>query len=243
MSIDQAAVDEVFPSNPLREVTFEIRFPFNLHVNRAIYDIQSALEKDYPLVSRKRLEADEDDSKNLYVFTNQEESQQVKVSEDALIISFEYYKSFEYFLDEILKCTELVFHSSSIKALTRIGLRYVNLFTLLDEANDAAWLRKFVKPLINPERLQTAQPKRFVAEALFEKPTCFLSSRTVYYQRDETDEDQESFYVLDIDAYKEQYVESEKLEAVLNDLHHEIQLEFLASITDKYKRKMRGNSK
>lgn len=69
-----------------------------------------------------------------------------------------------------------------------------------------------------------------------------MSSRTVYYQGNETDEDQ-SFYILDIDAYNKQDVEPEKLEEVLNDLHYEIQLEFLANITDDYKQKMRRNGK
>jgi uncharacterized protein (TIGR04255 family) len=243
LSINQAAIDEVFPSNPLRDVTFEVRFPFSLRVNGAIYDIQSELESDYPVVSRKMLETDEDDSKNLYIFTNREASQQVIVSEDYLTISFNYYKSFEYFLQEILKCTKLVFHSSSIKALTRIGLRYVNYFSHPEAVDDAAWLKKIVKPLISSERIQMAQTKRFVAEALFKKPNCFLSSRTVYYQGDETDEDKESFYVLDIDAYTEQCVASEELEAILHKLHHEIQLEFLANITDEYKKEMRRKSK
>lgn len=242
MNIDQAAIDEVFPSNPLREVTFEVHYPFNLRVNRAIYDIQAALEEDYPVVSHKIVATDEEDYRNLYVFTDPEESQQVSINEDILSISFDYYTSFELFLHEVLRCTEIVFNSSSIEVLTRVGLRYVNWFKPLDEGNHEAWLKKFVKPLIDPERIKIMQPRRFVAEALFEKQLCFLSSRTVYYQGNETDEDQ-SFYILDIDAYNKQDVEPEKLEEVLNDLHYEIQLEFLANITDDYKQKMRRNGK
>ena len=39
----QNPLDEVFPTNPLREVAFEIRFPVNLKILRDVFRIQEYL--------------------------------------------------------------------------------------------------------------------------------------------------------------------------------------------------------
>lgn len=41
--IDQSALDEVFPNNPITEVAFEIRFPTNLRIIPRIYEVQEWL--------------------------------------------------------------------------------------------------------------------------------------------------------------------------------------------------------
>jgi len=47
-------------------------------------------------------------------------------------------------------------------------------------------------------------------------------------------------YVLDFDAFVTEKDQPSEIDAVLDELHHQIQVEFLEHVTDEYKEIMRG---
>lgn len=234
--IDQKALDEVFPNNPIQEVAFEIRFPHNLRVNRDICELQESLAQDYTDLS-----FGEESSPTETVFTyhliSKRLGRTIKVSENRFAIILNKYTSFELFTQEVLKHTQQVCEIFRIKQITRAGLRYVNNIHIPNIGGSFP-LEKFVKPYIDFERLSSAQAKQFAVEMLLNKEDCLFLVRSAFLTQ--TPIANAGFYILDLDAFFEGKVEYSNLFQVLSNLHLQIQVEFLNHITEDYKQQMRG---
>lgn len=234
MEISQQEIDEVFDHNPLEEVSFEVRFPINLRIISNIYEVQVLLGDSYPLISREAIELESGLSETIYVFENTTQDQQMRIGEKFFTVIFYHYESFEKFLNEINKVSNIFFKAFSITTLSRVGLRYVNVI----KSNNKTELsfRQYVKPTINFPITNRKKIKGFISEVLFQTDKYFLNNRTVFFP----DNEQEEYsYILDIDAFTEETVVPEKLSEILNNLHKEIQLDFLNHITEDYKNLMR----
>ncbi len=103
--IDQNALDEVFPNNPLKEVAFEIRFPANLRVTRDVCEVQEEIGLEYSDLAREEIQTPGMAIKINHIFSNSKKGRMVKVGEDRFAIIFAHYETFEIFKAEVVKRT------------------------------------------------------------------------------------------------------------------------------------------
>jgi len=243
LKVDQAAIDEVFPNNPLREVAFEIRFPTNLRIMPNIWQVQEAWESEYPQVQREEIQFSTLTSTN-YTFTGSELGRVAKVGEDRLAIIFTQYENFESFSLEAIKKTQIFCEMFKIKLLTRVGLRYINNISITNATQDGGLseLSKYTRSHIDIARIQSgsSQLNQFGSEIILEKDGYLLTIRSAFLRNPNLL--QEKIYVIDFDASTEKESSPEKIPEILRDLHHHIQLEFLGHITEDYKEEMRGHN-
>jgi len=242
LTIDQAAIDEVFPYNPLREVAFEIRFPMNLRVMPGVWKVQEELESEYPQLQREETQLLNTVASTSYVFTNPEQGRAARVGEDRFAIIFTQYENFEAFSSEIIKRAQRFCEMFSVERFTRVGLRYVNNIPISSEASDGGvvQLSRYVQPYIDLTRTQShvTQLNQFGLEVILQRDSCLLGVRSALLKNPQSS--LEKVYVIDFDASVEEESKPEKLPELLQELHHHIQLEFLSHITEEYKQLMRG---
>src|SRR5207247_4101773 len=102
--ITQKALDEVFPSNPLKQVAFEIRFPRNLRVISDLSHIQERLGHQFIVSGPETLISPGEQSAIVtYNFSNPKDNLLIKVGEDRYAIIFTKYQKFEIFKAKTLK--------------------------------------------------------------------------------------------------------------------------------------------
>lgn len=240
MVIDQAALDEVFQNNPLKQVAFEIRFPFNLRVQRDFCEVQNQIKKEYPKFFVEDLEAIEGSLARLHSFRSADDTRSIRVSEDRFTVLFTRYKDFEVFKSEALVRTEAFCRHFSITHCLRVGLRYVNHIEVPREGGFYQ-ITKAVNPYFDVKRATASGPMKFSLEIVMKKPPCLLALRTAF--RSKLPEQPTAIYLLDLDAFLQEETPVEDLGKLLPELHHQVQLEFLSHITEEYKLVMRGDAK
>lgn len=234
--IDQAALDEVFPVNPLREVAFEIRFPTNFRVLPDIYVAQRQFKSEYPLATREEGFLPTGAAVTNYQFSTPGKDRVIKIWEDRFAIIFPKYDTFESFKKEVLERTNLFCEEFQIDQLSRVGLRYVN--NIAGKADDPInSLSESVIPYIQLDQFDTGQIKQFGTQIVLQRKDCTLAVRTAYIQQEPQ---QDWVYLLDFDAYLEQTLALSGLNESIELFHYNIQIEFLNRITDRYKQEMRG---
>src|SRR5438105_3058720 len=97
-------MDEVFPSSPIREVAFEMRFSPRLRVNAELWKLQEQLVDEYPSVTteaRSSLATGAVVPSNS--FGNPNTGRIITVTQHNLIIGFTKYARFEDFKAEVLR--------------------------------------------------------------------------------------------------------------------------------------------
>lgn len=237
--IDQAALDEVFPNNPLKQVAFEVRYPFSLRVQRDICGVQELVVRDYPVFQVDEVEFIKDSPARLHTFESQDRTQMLRVSEDRFIVVFTKYENFETFKSEALKRTEEFTTQFGITRYQRVGLRYVNNIEVPKEQN-AYQVSKVVNPYFDIKRATRDGPMRFQLELTMKKHPCLVTLRTAFGGK--PPDQPNAVYLLDLDAYVLSDTAISDLGKLIDGLHDQIQVEFLNHITDDYKKVMRGQS-
>ena len=237
--IDQAALDEVFDHNPIKEVAFEVRYPFNLQVQRDLCEVQKRVRDEYPKFQIEEVESIEGSPAKIHTFWSSDGTRSVRVSEDRFIIVFTKYETFEIFQTEALARTEAFCDIFSITQFQRVGLRFVNNVEVPRE-NNAYQITKIMNPFIDIKRVTESGPMRFSLEVTMRKPSCLLTIRTAFAGK--PPEQPGAIYLLDLDAYVHNEIPIGDLGKLSQELHHQIQLEFLGHITEFYKGIMRGQS-
>jgi uncharacterized protein (TIGR04255 family) len=232
--LEQAALEEVFPSNPLREVVFEIRFDLNLRIFPQIFYIQEDTAAEYPTVSREQgLVPDMPGLATSYVFQNPEAGRTIRIWENKITVATTKYDTFENFSKEALSRTQSFCSLFKIKRLTRVGLRYVNNVAMPLETVPHL-LNEYIAPYFKPVTVPQADLLQYKTEAISFREKCMLGVRTGLGSVS----DDGAVYVLDLDAFVNEG-NPKDLRATMIDLHHQVQYEFLSRITDAYKEVMR----
>ena len=234
--IDQAALDEVFPNNPLRQVSYEVRFRMNLRVLRDVYEVQQHLGSSFTEFGREEIQAPAVATTTNYVFSDLERGRVVKVGEDRLAVTYNKYEDYEQFSADALGVTGWFCGEFGIDRLTRLGLRYVNNLPVPAETGGGA-LFEYVRPHLDPERLEGAELRQFAMEVLTERDGVLLNSRSAFIIQQPS---AGGNYVLDMDAFVAGEIAPGGLRELLDRLHLRVQTEFLGHVTEVYKRQMRS---
>jgi uncharacterized protein (TIGR04255 family) len=224
---------EVFPSCPIREVDFEVRFTPRFRIQSEMWRFQESIVGDYPEVSVEQALSPNGAKLDVTVFRNEVAARLVKVSIQNLALAFSSYTKFEDFKDEVVSKAQTFASLYSIDSFTRVGLRYVNEITLPTQEPES--LTRYVKPLLAFERfpLNTIQQFAMQISAVFDKHMATIRSALIAGPI--------RTYVLDIDAHTGVITHLDKVGSLLDDFHDSAQRIFLDSITDEYKAVMRGS--
>ena len=237
-TLPQDAIDEVFPRPPLREVAFEIRFAPRLRVNAELWKIQEEILAEYPIVGSETLLPQNGGAVTINVFQNPRSARALKVSQENFLVAFTKYTRFEDFKDEVIVRTKQFCEKFNVSNLLRVGLRYVNNIVVPVSENASSLLR-YVRPLIDLERIQIDGIDQFVTEVRMREKGHLVTLRgTLLAPLD----DGRRVYVLDIDCHSRAPHSAEELPRLLDDYHQNAQLFFLDHITEEYKNVMRGKS-
>lgn len=237
--IDQAALAEVFPNNPLKEVAFEVRYPFNLRIQRDVCDVQAMVRAEYPNFQVDEIQPVDGSPARLHTFQNTNGTRMVRVGEDRFIVAFTEYKDFDIFQTEALGRTKEFCNLFGITQFSRVGLRYINNVDVGKEGS-VYQVTRVVNPYFDVKRATESGPMRFQLEVTMKKPSCFLTLRTAFAGKPV--DQPNAVYLLDLDAFVLSETAFEDLEKVLNELHFQSQVEFLTHVTEAYKEVMRGRS-
>ena len=232
--IDQAALDEVFPNNPITEVAFEIRFPTNLRIIPRIYEVQEWLGLDYSKINREEITGPGTPTVITYQFSNPKLEKSVKIWEERFAVIYSKYDSFESFKAECLERSVAFFYMFRIERLMRVGLRYVNNISIPSE-DGIYQIARCVRPYTDLSRLKNVSLNQFGLQISTRKDERNLLIRNLFAPQDPS----QAVYILDTDAFFENAVKVNELGSILDDLHHDTQVEFLSHVTEDYKQKMR----
>jgi uncharacterized protein (TIGR04255 family) len=229
-------LDEVFPHPALREVAFEIRFTPRFRVNAELWKLQDQLAEQYPNVGTESVLQPNGTILNVNVFQNPTSARVIKVSQENLVIAFTRYTRFEDFKDEVSAQANRFCSTFGIKALTRVGLRYVNNIFLASGEPIPALLR-LVRPLADFERVDIHHVEQFLNEVRLRHKDHLVTLRGVLLS---PLEDGRRLYVLDIDCHSPTPQIAATITELLDKYHDTAQRFFLDHITEEYKNVMRG---
>lgn len=232
---DDAALEEVFPNNPLKQVAFEVRFQRNLRVLRDIGEMQDELGPDFSFSGREEIRFPNEPPALSYGFVHRNGILTVKAGEDRLAVLVTRYEKFEDFVAEVINWTQrfcALFHVSKFK---RIGLRYVNNIGI-PKSGSSFLIDRYVNPYIDLERTGQERIREFSVELLTETQDCKFNTRSAFVTPPLSTE---AMYILDLDAFSEAPSGIGQLKGTLDVLHYQAQIEFLAHVTESYKNIMR----
>ena len=241
-TVDQIALDEVFLRHPIQSVACEVRFAPKLGLLTKIDEIQEYLASSYAEVGREELTSQNAPTVITYVFSNTAIGRAVKVTEDKFAVVTTNYVSYEEFIGEVTRLIVWIVKSFKINDFTRVGLRYVNSIRVPSVGGKFS-LTDYVRPYVNLKAFGAVMPGGFGCEVATRNKDCTLVVRSLFHQQSL----EEAVYLLDYDAFMgdknnggESTVSVRSIGAVLDVLHHSIQLEFLNHITEHFKEMMRS---
>ncbi len=230
---------EKFPNPPLREVAFEIRFTPDLVIPQEIYRYQGKIKHQLPKLGKttafsigpQGLEIPAPEAN--WMFEDDEDNIRVTVRPHILGITSKKHKSFDDFLPQIRDLTTLFTEEFGIRALKRVGLRYINDIRLRDDP--IADLKSWFVASFNPKQVKPDDIVQFSQDARQRRGEKFLTLRTQLYP----DSQGAYHFILDIDSYFEGKLKVERLFKVVEELHEMTIREFHDNITDEFVDRLR----
>jgi len=230
-------LDEVFSHPPIREVAFEIRFAPRLRVNAELWRLQDELVEEYPNVGTEQILFQPGGPMlNVSVFQNPAAGRVIKVSQENFVVAFTRYTRFEDFKEEVIAKAEQFCKTYDVTNVTRVGLRYVNNI-VLPAADETAVLLRFVRPLIDLERVDIDSVEQFLTEVRMRYKNHLATIRGVLLAQLE---DGRRIYVLDIDCHNHVPEVAGHIPHLLDAYHDTSQRFFLDHVSDEFKNVMRG---
>jgi uncharacterized protein (TIGR04255 family) len=233
--IDPEDLREVFPTNPLREVAFEIRFPVNLKVARDVFLIQENLGAEYPQLKREVIQLSDTSASISYVFYNPVRGRIVKSGEDRFAVIFTRYKDFDEFRGEVKERVQNFCTLFNITSLSRMGLRYINNIHVHGNGQPPDF-SKYIQPYADFSRTGSTKVEQFGIDVLLQKADCFLNAHSAFAAQPPSPS---GVCILDFDAFVQGQTTLDKMDEFLEKSHYHIQVEFLSHITEQYKQLMR----
>lgn len=237
--LNPSLMEEIFPTNPLQEVIFEVKFPLNLRIMRDICEFQEKIEDEYVSFGIEELLSSDKPTEIRYVFQNNTEDKTLLVERDSFTFITNRYHNFESFLSELCGYLETFFALFKVNKILNTRLNYVNNISIeLDQK--IIGIRKYVNPYIDVKFLDKSNEiKRFATQVVKEREDFLLIVSSALIPGESNDS--QGTYILDINAIFAQKTLPSNLLDYLHRLHHYIQEEFLTSITEEYKKIMRTN--
>ena len=139
---DKSVVDDFFPTServiykksPLAQVICQLRFPTILKIEKEIpVDFQECIRDIFPIFEKNNLNIPPDllqmlggFASNTYVFSTEDRSSDIHLSQDSISLTVKSYTRWEKFRSLFERPLEKLVEIYNPNFFTRIGLRYVN---------------------------------------------------------------------------------------------------------------------
>lgn len=235
-SFSKAALAEVFPRPPLREVAFEIRFAPRLRVNAELWKIQDEVVNEYPNVGTESVLQPASGMLTVNVFQNPIAARVLKISQENFVVAFTKYSRFEDFKEEVITRTNQFCSKFDVSSLLRVGLRYVNNI-VIPATEKSSDLLRYVRPLIDFERVSIESVDQFVTEVRLAQKNHLVTVRGALLAPLEGGR---RVYVLDTDCHSQEPHTAAEIPDLLDLFHESAQMFFLDHVTEECKNIMRG---
>jgi uncharacterized protein (TIGR04255 family) len=228
---------ELFKKPAVKEVACEIRFTPRLRIIPEVWRVQDRLAESYPQVGEEQAPQADGRILHSYVFGDPTGQRVVKLSQENFVLIVNKYVSFEQFKKETLvRITEFC-KEFDITTFQRVGLRYVNHIEL--PAKDGiSLLQRYVNAPVDFDRFRPETIEQFLTEFRLRTGEYKLTVRGVLLQLPNNTE--QLLYILDLDCFVTTPQGISSLERLIDDFHHEIQIQFLEHVTADFKEVMRG---
>lgn len=231
-------LQEIFPHPSVREVAFELRFAPRLRIAPEVWRIQDRLASSYPLVSQEMQGQADGRVLQTYVFANPETRRSIKVSQENFVVVFNEYGNFEEFKEEALTRVDSFAREFNVEMFQRVGLRYVNHIEL-DAEQGVRDLQRYVNLPVDFDRFDPASIEQLLTDFRLVIGDHKITIRGAFLH---VPSRAGGLFILDLDCFTLLPANSESLPHLLDDFHHEIQIQFLEHIREDYKQVMRGNA-
>lgn len=219
----------VYNWTPLREVSFEIRFPAKLRIEKEIHEFQEEVEDTFPVV---REGTHEESGRKTWEFIDDEGTLKLRVLNDTLVLMDESHESYEELKSYVQTFVTIFTERFDIQDLRRMGLRYLNNYHFQTE-NHSEEYAEFFTPVFNPDFYDGEDIMNFMFQGRFERDAHFLTVRNGVVGLPPNNPDQ-FVYLLDMDAYALESLEFDSLLDRLDELHDDIYSHFHEHISDAF---------
>jgi len=229
-------LEEIFPKNYLTSVACEIRFDPLLMIQNKIPEFQEKIRGDLPSYGFELTIPVLDPSittqfsgVNQWLFKSKDQTKTLKIVVNRIGFIVSEYSTFDIFYQETIKYFSEFFKICNIDEFSRIGLRYVNEFKLVEfEDSQQISLAKFFKVALDKAVIEEYSPFQFETVIRSKKNDYKLFLKNEF----NTDVGGESNYIIDIDAFKSGNLKKKDLESTFKELHKLELQEFHNNITD-----------
>jgi len=228
---------------PLSEVVCQVRFPAILRLSKDVpAEFQDAVRAQFPILKVEQgilvqfpSVASPDNPMmeslpKIYRFRSTDEQKELSLAPDFIALTSRKYTHWQEFLKSMELAIQALIQQYQPPYATRIGLRFVNRFTLKNTGYETM---EQVLGLFRPEltvMLKTdgwADPIEMLSQILLQDEQGKLTLRTVLGK-----EKDESFFILDLDYFEEEKLGLENLHERLEHYHARIYAAFRWCVLD-----------
>ncbi len=231
-------MSELFPNAPLREVTFQVRFPGELAIEAKRHEFHHKIRSNYPKLYVPKAQPDVAPALQAYTFKNEEETTSIGLAVNTFFLTTLRYLGFEKFKAEFLSVFSLFQEMFNIQKFSRTGLRYVNHVPALKEQG--------IIPLKDILKIKIQSPIP-ISDAYEEFLLVFAARlgegklRCITQYQSEQPQGRE-FILLDFDYFIEGELEPKRINELLEISHSHTKEVFLSLLTEDYLSVMRGET-
>ena len=173
-----------------------------------------------------------------YVFSDDGEKNKVRLSINALTIVTTDYRQFRDFAEQVEYVVKSFYNSFGVENCLRMGLRYINIYTLHEELDKSISEDKelFIS-FLNTELISTDQMfsnNIEVRKNLPENNKITLRSKLLYNKGKNKFQ-----HIIDFDVYTHNKIPLQNYQSAFSDLRTYEKTEFLKYVTEKFMSKMK----
>jgi uncharacterized protein (TIGR04255 family) len=230
-----AAEPDVYPSSPLAEVVFELRFPGEPAVECRRDEYYATIRGNFPKVWVPNAEIGKPPALQPYQFKSEDDAETAMVAIDRFAYSTKRYDGFAQFKPRALELAKDFCEHFGIRNLNRIGLRYINIVPFVRDAGRIPWQQYFTIRMNLPANAFDCLTNVNIAyEAKCDTGT--ITTRIACVRSGKADE----AFLLDFDFAKTEGATTAALSAAIQEAHDETKRVFQEIVKDLYKAVMRG---
>lgn len=236
-------IDRPFINPYLSSVAFEIRFPSSVRIIQDFSNFQDLINEKYPNFAEEipffelsdKIKTPENLKK--YVFSDNDGKNKVKLSLNAVSITTVNYYQFEDFKEKVDNVIEHFINNFDVKFCLRMGLRYINIYTLRNDLNESLLESKeLFHPFFNTELISIDHifnNNIEIRKQLTEIYKITLRNKLQFSKIKNTFE-----HILDFDVYTTNKISIQNYEEHFIKLKNYEKTEFLRFVTENFMEKM-----
>ncbi|MFX1297138.1 MAG: TIGR04255 family protein [Promethearchaeota archaeon] len=237
-------IEKSFINPYLNSVAFEIRFPASVRIIKDFSEFHDLINEDLPNFGEEfpffdfAEKSKSPENLKKYVFSDDNEKNKVRLSINALTIVTKEYNQFDDFKEKINKIMTAFYNSFKVENCLRMGLRYINIYSLNNDLNESLEeIKELFNPFFSTELIplnQVFSNNIEIRKNLPENNKITLRNKLQFNKAKHKFE-----HILDFDVYTHSKIPIQHYENFLLNLRIYEKTEFLRFVTEKFMEKMK----